>query len=255
MSDFNTENSNEALEFRTRIMPEALSVQTAHVSPRNAKMGNIPSFSTLPGAGYMVMGDGRAVIDVPGTCGGACAECMRTCYACDTVRRYTHTAAAYGRNTRIVRAGEWGKLERMVPALIDINDRPLFRWHVAGELETAEQAACYCRIMAARPAVMFGIYTRRPELLAAAFEAEGRPANICISISLYNRLPTEAETEQAKAIGARFFVTDAGAPELAGLPHCPAVDERGHSTGITCDKCRICYRRGRTCAIMAVTEH
>ena len=84
---------------------------TLHVSRGNAKTGNIPSVSTLPGAGIPRKADGTPVVNESGTCAGCCSACERECYALRSVRRYRGTARAWGENTAFIRrsAGEFGR--------------------------------------------------------------------------------------------------------------------------------------------------
>ena len=35
-----------------------------------------------------------------------------------------------------------------------------------------------------------------------------------------------------------FIYDDGTEPDVAKLPHCPAVDRNGYETGITCSKCK-----------------
>ena len=147
--------------YRDRVADEDPASMFPSVSPRNSKVGNIPSFSTLPGSGLMTLSDGRAVVDVHGTCGSACSACERHCYAVRMAKYRHNTARAWARNTLMIRAGYFDRLKRAILAHIDLNDRPFFRFHVAGELETAAQFCVYCEIAEARPLVRFALYTHR----------------------------------------------------------------------------------------------
>ena len=233
--------------------PESLFIS---VSPRNSKLGNIPSFSTLPGSGLMTLSDGRAVVDVPGTCGSACNECERHCYAVWMAKYRNNTAIAWARNTLIIRAGYFERLKRAILAHIDLNDRPFFRFHVAGELETAEQFCAYCEIAEARPLVRFALYTHRFfDVAEWAADRGGTPANLLINASIDNRPPTVEETTLAKSFNARFFICDScESPALDAFPRCAAVDRDGSRTGITCDVCQACYT-GAPGSVTVCTEH
>lgn len=213
------------------------------VSPRNSKLGNIPSFSTFPGRGYLTLSDGRAVVDVPGTC-GACAGCEAHCYAVRLAKFRRETAVSWARNTVIVRAGDFERLKRAILAHVDLCGRELFRFHVSGEVETAAQFRAYCEIAEARPRVRFALYTHRfTDVATWAVERGGTPSNLLINASLDNRPPTTEETAAAREVNARFFICDdkSNAAALAKFPRCAAVDRDGVSTGIHCDACRGCY--------------
>lgn len=243
--------------FRDEVANTATCDIFASVPRRNSKMGNIPSFSTLPGNAPMILRDGRAVVDIVGTCGDHCAGCFgKYCYAEAYTRMYRETARAYARNTLLIRRGAFERLQKQVSAHIDVEDRPFFRWHVSGELETTGQFSAYCDIMESRPAVRFGIYTRALDIVESVYNDRGaRVENLCINWSLENRLPVPDEVARARRLGACFFIYDDGSnAELETLPHCPAVDKAGHKTGITCDKCGRCYTAGAG-SVMAVHAH
>lgn len=243
--------------YRDEVTQEDPAALFPSVSPRNSKVGNIPSFSTLPGSVLMTLSDGRAVVDVPGTCGSACSACERHCYAVRMAKFRHLTARAWARNTLITRAGDFERLKRAIIANIDLHDRPFFRFHVAGELENAAQFRAYCEIAEARPGVSFALYTHRfLDVAEWAAERGGTPANLLINASLDNRPPTVEETTLAKACNARFFVCDDGtnAAALAKFPRCAAVDRDGSRTGITCDACQVCYT-GAPGSVTICTEH
>ena len=243
--------------FRDEVANSDVKTLFPSVSPRNSKVGNIPSFSTMPGRGFLMLSDGRAAVDVPGTCGGACSACERHCYAVRIAKFRRKTAISWARNTAIVRAGDFERLKRAVLAHIDLNDRPFFRFHVAGEVESAAQFGAYCEIAEARPRVRFALYTHRfYDVATWAIERGGTPANLLINASLDNRPPTAEDTALAREINARFFVCDDGsnAAALAKFPRCAAVDRDGSSTGVHCDACRACYI-GAPGSVTVCTEH
>lgn len=232
--------------FRDEVATEDPAALFPSVSPRNSKLGNIPSFSTMPGRGFLMLNDGRAVVDVPGTCGAACAGCEAHCYAVRLAKFRRETAVSWARNTAIVRAGDFERLKRAILAHIELNDRDYFRFHVAGELEDAAQFFAYCEIAEARPLVRFALYTHRfGDVVAWSDARGGTPSNLLINASLDNRPPTTEETAAAREVNARFFVCDVcdsgENPALDAFPRCAAVDRDGMSTGIHCDACRACY--------------
>lgn len=243
--------------FRDEIAESDAKTLFPSVSPRNSKMGNIPSFSTMPGRGFLMLSDGRAVVDVPGTCGTACAGCEKHCYAARIAKFRRSVAVSWARNTAIVRAGDYERLKRAILAHIDLRDRPFFRFHVAGEVEDAAQFRAYCEIAEARPLVRFALYTHRfYDVATWAVERGGTPANLLINASLDNRPPTAEDTALAREINARFFVCDDGtnAAALEKFPRCAAVDREGVSTGIHCDACQACYT-GAPGSVTVCTEH
>lgn len=48
--------------FRDEIAESDVKTLFPSVSPRNSKMGNIPSFSTMPGRGFLMLSDGRVPV-------------------------------------------------------------------------------------------------------------------------------------------------------------------------------------------------
>ena len=242
--------------YRDEVSTEDPASLSPSVSPRNSKVGNIPSFSTLPGSGLITLGDGRAVVDVPGTCGSACSACERHCYAVRMAKYRRNTALSWARNTLITRSGDLERLERVILAHIDLNDRQFFRFHVAGELEIAAQFCAYCEIAEARPLVRFALYTHRFfDVAEWSADRGGTPVNLLINASLDNRPPTVEEVTLAKSCNARFFICDSGErTALDAFPRCAAVDRDGSRTGITCDVCQACYT-GAPGSVTVCTEH
>ena len=234
------------------VMAENISELRASVPGRNSKMGNIPSFSVLPGM-HTRLKNGDKVTDVTGTCREAlkCGRCDMHCYAVRLIKRYPSTAVAYARNTRLLREAP-ETLRRQILAAIDYHARPLFRFHVSGELETWMQAFLYNDIAAARPEVSFAIWTH-------CEPREFFPANIAPNLHILrsvDHFPTPYNVDYAKMCGHGLFVYDDGTDErMQALPHCPNVTKDGHHvSAITCDKCRKCWNL-KAGEIMAVYAH
>ena len=252
--------------YRDEIASTSVYDLRASVPARNSGIGNIPSFSTLPGNAPLFLGDtsknpGAACVDVIGTCSN-CSECFGSgrgfvpCYAAGNVRQYRETAKAYARNTRLLReAPEF--LLLVVCAAIQYHGRELFRFNVSGDVENVEQLKnFYFPICDAFPGVKFAIYTKRPDLFQqAADEGAPIPDNLAVNWSLWNRRPTTEEQATARAYGMQFAIYDDGtADELAELSHCLKNNKHGRKTGMTCDRCKICYNK-RPCGQLAIYAH
>lgn len=243
------------ITYRDELRNDSIYDLRPSIPPRNDGLGNIPSFSTLPGNALLFLGDtskhpGAACVDVIGTCSN-CSECFGNgrgrveCYAADNVRQYRETAKAYARNTRLLReAPDFALLS--VACAIEYNARPLFRFNVSGDVENVEQLRrFYYPICDAFTGVKFGIYTKRPDVfMKAADEGALIPENLAVSWSLWNRRPTDDEQATARAYGMQFFIYDNHtADDLQSLPHCPKNDKHGRKTGHTCDRCKLCYNK------------
>ena len=249
--------------YRDEIANKSIYDLRPSVPARNEGLGNIPSFSTLPGNALLFLGDtskypGAACVDVIGTCSN-CAECFNSrgfvpCYAAGNVRQYRATARAYARNTRLLREAP-NFLMIMVCAAINFHDRNMFRFNVSGDVENVAQLNnFYFPICDAFPGIRFSIYTKRPDLFQqAADEGAPIPENLVVNWSLWNRRPTTEEQATARAYGLQFAIYDGANEELADLPHCPKNDRHGRKTGTTCDRCKVCYnkRAGGQIAIYA----
>ena len=89
----------------------------------------------------------------------------------------------------------------------------------------------------------------------AADEGSPIPDNLAVNWSLWNRRPTTEEQATAAEYGFQFAIYDDGtSEEIASLPHCLKNDKRGRKTGMTCDRCKICYNK-RPCGQLAIYAH
>ena len=217
---------------------------TLHVSRGNAKTGNIPSVSTLPGAGVPRKADGTPLVNESGTCAGCCGACERECYAMRSVRRYRDTARAWAENTAFIRRSAGAFAVELDAWLSRRRNRPAaFRIHTGGEFMPGKagenELAAWVAVARANPDITFYGYTKRVELLerhAASF-----PANLRILLSVWHGSDADARTD-----APRFVYDDGTDPAVSALPHCPAVGRDGKARRnakgerITCATCRRC---------------
>lgn len=220
----------------------------------SSKLGRMASVSTVPGPGYVVNKDGRAVSDVRGTCDGCGEQCAGVCFA---TRQFSigrpQPVAAYSENTIVSRMNP---LEFVAQIVETVNCKRVkyLRVNAFGEFERGTIAAWDAIARACPECVFFG-YTKRREFFDTA-----HPANLVISWSAWRTL------DDVPA-GAPVFVYDDGTnPELADLPHCPAVTAPETPGGkgkraygpdgrrITCATCKACAH-AKPGTVRAVYNH
>lgn len=135
------------------------------ISLGNRKLGSIPSVSLLPEL----------------TCGWFCGGpllCRRDCYAV-RMQQYTGVEPSWRRNAEIARRNPAG----IMCAVIDFVDRrkpEYFRWHVGGDIPSAEYFNGMCAVAKHRPMTNFRCFTKAYELLP---KAHPRIPNLSVGIS------------------------------------------------------------------------
>ena len=276
------------MEPKYNIDPEKASL---HISKGNSKIGKeIYSFSTLPGnAEHMLyLKDGTLLTDVPGTCSRFCEGCAKdgACYAWrDAKLHHNATIPAWAENTILLRSGRlWDELETYLtlkngkaekyldevhrcgldPDLALSNARALavikiFRIHVSGELESASQLRRWNLLALAHPEIQFGIYTKNFDALAEFLDAGSDFApNLVVNVSEWHGVAKPFLEKYAWAKLNVFVYDDHTEESVERLPHCPAVDAKGHhakrpdGTPIQCSQCLRCYRKtGQRTAVHA----
>ena len=224
------------------------------ISKGNHKIGkDIYSFSLLPGDEPLSINDGELLTNVSGTCTGICGDCKKYCYAVrDAKLHHNATIPAWTKNTLLMR---WNlsKLMDKIDNFIKTHSVGTWRWQVAGEIESYEYLEAMNDIAKKNPTVKFGVYTKRFDFVER-FLAENKKfaKNLCVNISEWNH-----NTDGYNLDGLNRFVWDDGNdPEIAKLPHCPAVSKpkpghsKGERTSVTCDHCGRCYNTtGRKTAV------
>jgi len=230
----------------------------------NTKMGPILYFSTLPGNSILTA-KGRPLTNIVGTCGKYCESCKKACYAVRTaIYRQNSCLRSWARNTVILR-NDPEKLKRAIKEICIKMVAKYFRFHVSGEFESVEQIKLYCDICRDSPEVTFYVYTKVFDLFAEYILIYGAlPVNFVVNLSIwydnlerfyceFSKSHTPGELETVKKHFSRFglFIYDDGAADLRNIKHCPAVDENGHETGLTCAQCRRCMKAGTVTAVYA----
>lgn len=232
------------------------------ISQRNGKLGNIPQFNTLPGNEPLTLNSGRPLTNITGTCGEFCADCKGDCYAVRSAVFHNNAIIpAWGRNTILLR-NDPAKVQREITEFCNKNIVKYFRFHTAGEIENMEQLKLYCDICKANPEVTFYIYTKRFDLLYQLFDINATPIpdNFIINLSEWhgnveNFIQSVEYPNSTKAFFEKWFNVFAfddhteKSAYAATLHHCPAINEKGRETGITCAQCRRCMKAGNKTAV------
>ena len=217
-----------------------------HLTYGNQKIGQILNISTLAGDEPLARKDGYVLTNVSGTCGGICELCKKECYARKyTIRRNNTVIPSYNENTLLLRERPEQYFKELKKVLEENKDAVL-RAHVSGEFETKDQMEEHCRIGRKTGNIQY-FYTKRFKWLEEIDNAGLMPDNVRPSVSIWHN-------NYDNPNGFHEFVYDDGTdPEVAKLPHCPAVNKMGRETGVTCDKCNRCInaKRGMKTAVYA----
>ena len=108
----------------------------------------------------------------------------------------------------------------------------MFRFHVSGEVPNEDYLIRFIKFAIKNNDVRFYFYTKRYSWLEK--HADEIPNNLRPLVSIWHK-----NYGNPKGF-AEFIYDDGTEPDVAALPHCPAVDKDGNETGITCAKCKRC---------------
>lgn len=225
---------------------------TISVAKGNSKLGNsVFAFNLLPGDAPISTKDKGQLTNVRGTCGGCCDGCEGNCYAVKDTRRYHNTCIpSLAKNTLIMRHDMEGMFAQLRENL-EKKKAKVLRYHSSGEIETYDYLLHMVRLAVEMPNVRFYFYTKRFDFMERYLKECGElPENLICNISEWN-----GNTKGYALDGLNRFIYDDGTDaRLKNVPHCPAVNKKGHKTGVTCDKCGLCFS-GNNGHIVAVYEH
>lgn len=225
-------------------------VKKYHVSNGNVKIGKIVNTNLQAGDDDV---NGRIV--QKGSCCGCCATCKRVCYA-RAAYRYDDTIEANADNLFFARnyTEEYFKTVKET-----LNRKRAFRyhrWHSAGEIPFKTYLDGVVDVAKEVSKMKHYIYTKRYKWVNEEIgDKANKPKNLTVLFSP----PFTCNTMEKIRKWAKknnpydypLFIYDNGNdPEIAKLPHCPAVSCDGHKTGITCDICKRCPN-GFTTAVYA----
>jgi hypothetical protein len=215
----------------------------------NSKLGKgVYAFNLIPGDEPLSTKDKGQLTNVRGTCGGCCDGCEKYCYAVNDARRFHNTVIpSVGKNTVIMRHNIEDGFKQLKDGLVK-NKAKVLRYHSSGEIETYDYLLHMVKLAVELPDVLFYFYTKRFGFIEKYLNEHGElPKNLVCNISEW-----KGNTEGYNLQGLNRFVYDDGTdPDMKKLVHCPAVDKKGHKTGVTCDKCGRCFsgNRGITTAV------
>ena len=231
-----------------------------HISSGNSKIGKIPTFNMLPGNDYIELKNGEAVVNVKGTCGGVCESCQHSCYAVKGLKlHYNAVAPSNGENTLIMRNNPDLGFKMIKDYCLKKRRNPIkaFRFHSSGEIiDYNYLVRCY-ELAKEIPNIQFYLYTKRFDEVQKLLEEKGDlPSNFVINISEWKDNIKGYNFDKLN----KFVWDDGTDPEIAKLPHCPAVSKpkkiggKGHMLNVHCDHCGLCWR-ANTGRRLAVYNH
>lgn len=191
----------------------------------------------------------------------ACGTCNGNCPGCYAKRmtRYTDVFIHYAENTKAIKEDPAAVVAALEAAIFaDGNNPELFRLHDSGDFcidkdadgNPGEKSFVYfsevCAMIARHPGTHFGAYTKCASVVYR-YGIENLPGNFSLQCS-----PWEGHCDPIGDL-PQFIYDNGSDPEIAALPHCPAVDKNGHRTGVQCNQCKYCYyaRRGAKRAVYA----
>lgn len=215
----------------------------------NSKLGKgIYAVNLLPGDSALTLANGTQLTNVTGSCAGCCSGCKSACYAINDTKRYHNTCVkSQGENTLLARFDR-PRFFADVQRFIDNNMVAAIRIHSSGEFLNYEYFCGWVELIRNNPDVKFYCYTKRFNFVERFIESGGEiPANFALNMSIWHKNYNNPHGL------AEFIYDDGSEPELASVPHCPAVDENGHKTGMTCAACKKCInaKPGQRIAVYA----
>lgn len=167
---------------------------------------------------------------VCGTCSGTCPGC----YARKTTR-YFRVSITDILNTIEIKLNPV-RFYELVEAELDRDGWPeTIRLHDSGEFDSLAHFTATMDFVIRHPGTRFYGYTKEAGLVNAyGYDRIKAIKNLAFSCS-----PWPGYCEPIYDM-AQFCYDDGSNPELAKLPHCPAVDRNGKRTGVQCKDCNHC---------------
>lgn len=155
--------------------------------------------------------------------------------------RYIGAGVMYAINNIEARENPARFVELVESELYDSAMLPrFFRWHDSGDFVSVEYMRAVFDMARRHPETHFYAYTKRYALLDAIGGVDAIPENFTVNVS-----PWAAMGVGGYADLPQFIYDDGSDPEIAALPHCPAIDKDGKETGVHCINCRRCVTAAR----------
>lgn len=218
----------------------------------NSKLGKkVFAFNLMPGNRPIATKDKGELTNVWGTCGGCCDGCEGNCYAVRDARLHHNSVIpSVGKNTVIMRHDMDKGFKQLKEALV-ANKAKVLRLHSSGEIMNYNYLLHMVKLAVEMPDVQFYFYTKRFSFMQKYLKECGElPENLVCNISEW-----KGNTKGYQFDGLNKFVYDDHTdPEMENLFHCPAVNKKGHKTGVTCEECKRCFSGNRG-IITAVYDH
>ncbi len=212
------------------------------VSTSNKKMGNIPSFSTAPGADY-----GCKAADTSGCDPSAKYRTHGTaCYVPNFSRMRPSVQKSYLKNLSLVDT-DLSMVEKQLSAWLTLQDPSKFRWHVSGDIYSSEYLSMMIRLANRFKRIRFLCYTKAIRLV------RGRVAELPDNLIVYVSAMTAKHVEYLQAdpelsvLPIAYATTDiednkpSNKARVPGFLNC-AEQVAGYKK-ITCRTCQICWSR------------
>ena len=208
-----------------------------HIQDGNRKLGKgIYTINLLAGDKPLTKLDGTQLTNIPGTCKDCCENCIDDCYAIRTQIFRNNNIPSWADNT-ILATQEIETFFNEIQQFIDRSMIAAIRFHSFGEVPSFEYLVNMVRLAENNPTIIFYTYTKRYKWIERYLEEhKAFPSNLIVNVSIWHK-------NYDNPYNLPEFIYDDGSEEdVAKLLHCPAVDKRGHETGMVCSKCKRCLR-------------
>ena len=240
----------------------------------NIKLGEIATWSKLPGEGTFVSQRYGAV---SGTCAGCCAHCGASvdgkrppCYVFKS-HRYPSVVDSQARNTLSVRNNPEEAFRQLSEALTR-KRKPVkvARFDQSGEIETELEFSLICKLAGDHETIPFYIYTKKTGIVVPALLSGIVPKNLTILISIWHEQGIAEYLKVAHLTNVKAFVyCDKNADPVNGWgieeyaahglivqTFCGAYGvDRKMNHSVTCDKCRKCFNRSAKAKVIGCYDH
>lgn len=206
----------------------------------NSKIGKIVNLNLLPGEKPLTCSTGT-LTNIPGTCNGCCDGCENFCYAIKAELRHNNVCVrSHAINTVIARNDIDDFFRKVDAKLSRMRNVKVFRYHTSGEIISYEYLLRMVNLAKKHKDVHFYFYTKRFGFIQKYLEEFGKfPSNLVCNISEWH-----GNTKGFDFSSLNKFVYCDGTEDVPeNAKFCPAVDANGHKTGVTCEKCGLCWRK------------